>query len=51
VYDLDVVDLDAALGQQFFHVTVREVEPQIPAHREDDHLGPKPKPSERRRRR
>jgi hypothetical protein len=37
--------------QQFLHVSVGEVEPQVPAHRDDDHLDREPESSERRIRR
>jgi hypothetical protein len=33
-----VVDLDTTLDQQFLHIAVGQVEPQLPAHRDDDHL-------------
>jgi DNA polymerase I len=36
--DGDVIDLDSSLGQQLLHVAKRQPEPQVPAHREDDHL-------------
>jgi hypothetical protein len=34
-----VVDLDATLGQELLEVPVGKPEPQIPADRQDDHLG------------
>jgi hypothetical protein len=37
--DGDLIDLDAAFDQQFFHISVGEVEPAVPADRKDDHLG------------
>ena len=37
--DGDVVDLDAALGEQFLEVAVGQPEPQVPADREHDHVG------------
>ena len=43
----DVVDLDAALGEQFFEVSVGEAVPEVAAHREQDHLGREPEPGER----
>jgi hypothetical protein len=46
--DRDVVDVDAALGEQLLHIAVGQAEPQIPAHRQHDHLGRKPEPNERR---
>ena len=44
----DVVDVDAALGQQLLDVPVGQAEPQIPAHRQHDHLRREPEPGERR---
>jgi hypothetical protein len=43
-----VIDLDPTLGQELFDVAVGEPEPQIPTHREDDHLAWEPEPGERR---
>jgi hypothetical protein len=43
-----MVDLDLAFGQEFLHVSIGKVETQLPAHRDHDHLGRKPKPGERR---
>jgi hypothetical protein len=40
--------LDAALGQQLLHIPVGQPEPQIPAHRQHDHLGREPVTGERR---
>jgi len=37
--DADMVDLDAALGEQFLNVAVRQGEAQIPADRDDDDVG------------
>ena len=34
----DVVDLDAALGQELLKISVGQSEAQVPAHREQDHL-------------
>ena len=45
----DVINLDPALSQQLLEVPVRQPEPQIPAHRQHNHLGPEPEPSKRRR--
>ncbi|WP_432995956.1 hypothetical protein [Dactylosporangium sp. CA-233914] len=45
------MDLDATFDKQFFHVPVGQVVPQIPAHRDDDHLRWKPEAGERRLRR
>jgi hypothetical protein len=43
----DVVDLDAALGQQILHVSVGQAIMHIPAHRDRDHLRWKPEPGAR----
>jgi hypothetical protein len=37
--DGDVVDLDAALGEQFFDVAVGEAKAEVPADRQHDHIG------------
>jgi hypothetical protein len=37
--DGGVVDLDASFGEEFRDVVVRQRQAQVPAHREDDHLG------------
>src|SRR6478735_8968969 len=47
--DRHVVDLDAALGQQFLDIAVGQAVAQIPAHRDADHLPRKPIASRRRR--
>jgi protein-S-isoprenylcysteine O-methyltransferase Ste14 len=39
-----VIDLDATFEQQFLNVAVGQVEPQIPADREHDHVGREPEP-------
>ena len=36
--DGHMVDLDAALGEEFFDVAVGQAEAQVPANRDDDHL-------------
>jgi hypothetical protein len=46
--DRDVVDVDATLGQQFLDIPVGQPEPQIPAHREHDHIRWEAEPGERR---
>jgi len=46
--DGDVVDLDAAFGQQLLHVAVRQRKAQIPAHRQHDHIGREAEAGERR---
>ena len=43
-----MVDLDATLGEQLFEVPVGQPVPQVPAHRQQDHLGREPEPSEPR---
>jgi hypothetical protein len=40
-----VVDLDAALGEEFLDVAVGEAEPQVLANRQHDHVGWKQKPA------
>ncbi len=37
--DRDVVDLEAPFGAEFLDVPVRQRKPQVPADRQDDHLG------------
>ena len=50
--DADVIDLYSALGQQLFHIAMREsVTEVLPAHYEHDHLPREPEASERRTRR
>ncbi len=44
--DSDVVDLDAALGEQLLHVAVGEAEAQVPADGEDDDVGWEAEPGE-----
>jgi hypothetical protein len=34
----DVIDLDPTLSQEFFDVAIRQAEPQIPTHCEDNDL-------------
>ena len=43
--DGDVVYGDTALGQQFLHVAVGQAVPQVPAHRDRDHLSREPEAS------
>jgi hypothetical protein len=45
--DRDVVDVDAAFGEQFLDVAVGQSVAQVPAHRYHDYLGRKPESSER----
>src|SRR4030095_6780384 len=45
--DGGVVDFHAALGEELLDVAVRQREAQVPAHREDDHLGREAEASER----
>jgi len=42
----DVVDLDAALAKELFHIPVGEAEAQVPADRQRDDLGREPVPGE-----
>jgi hypothetical protein len=42
----DVIDLDAALGEELFDVAVGKTEPQVPADRQGDDLGREPVPGE-----
>jgi hypothetical protein len=42
-----VVDLHTALDQQFLHVAIGQIEPQIPADRDHDHLGRESESGER----
>jgi hypothetical protein len=44
----DVVDVDAAFGQEFLHIPVGQAEPQVPPHRQHDHVRREAKPGERR---
>src|SRR6266511_927470 len=46
--DGDVVDLDAALGEQLLHVAVRQRQAQIPPHGQHDHVWREAEPNERR---
>jgi hypothetical protein len=45
--DGDVVNVDAAFGQEFFHISVGQSVAEVAAHRQQNHLGRKPVPSER----
>ena len=47
--DGDVVDLDAALGQQFFDVAIGQAEAQGPGDRHDDRIGWEAKPAKAER--
>ena len=47
--DRDVVDPQPALGEELLDVPVRQPVPQVPAHREHDHLGREPVTRERAR--
>jgi hypothetical protein len=44
--DGDVIDGDAAFGQQFLDVPVRQPVPQVPADRDRNHLPREPEASE-----
>ena len=43
----DVINLDASFGEELFEVPERQPEPQVPAHRQHDHLGREAEPGER----
>ncbi len=47
--DGDVIDLDAAFGEEFLDVAVRQAVAEVPAHGQQDHLGREPVPGKRRR--
>lgn len=44
--DGDVVNLDAAFGEQLFDVAVPQAEAQVPTDGQDDHVGWEAEPSE-----
>ena len=46
--DRDVVDLHAALREEFFDVAVGQPVAQVPPHRQQNHFGRKPEASKRR---
>ena len=46
-----MVDLDATLGEKLFEVPVGQPVPQVPAHRQQDHLGRETEPVEPRQHR
>jgi len=46
--DRNVVDLDAAFGEEFLDVAVGQAVAQVPADRHDDHLGRKTEPGQTR---
>ena len=46
--DGDVINLDAAFGEQFFDISVRESVAEVPAHRQQDHVGREPETNKRR---
>ena len=43
-----MINGDAAFGEEFFEITIRQTEAQVPAHREHDHFRREPEPCERR---
>ena len=43
----DVIDVDAALGEELLGVAIRQTEAEIPADRQHDHLGREPEPRKR----
>jgi hypothetical protein len=44
----DMIHLDATVGQQLLHIPIGQAEPQIPAHRQHDHIRWEAEPGERR---
>jgi len=42
-----VVNFNAAFGEQFYDVSVREAEAEVPADGQDDHVGREPEAGER----
>jgi hypothetical protein len=46
--DGDVVDLDAAFGEQLLDISVRQAKAEVPANRQHDHIGREAEASERR---
>jgi hypothetical protein len=45
----DVIDVEAALGEELLQIPVREAAPPVAAHREQNHIRREPEPRERRR--
>ena len=43
----DVINVDAALGEEFFEVAVRQPKAEIPANRQHDHFWREPEAKER----
>ena len=43
----DVNDLDAAFGQEFFNIAVRQARAEVPASRQHHHVGREPEPCKR----
>jgi hypothetical protein len=46
--DGDVVDLDAAFGEQLLDVAIGQRKAQVPTDRQDDHIGREAEPGEGR---
>jgi len=46
-----MINLDTPFAQEFLDVSIGQPEPQVPAHRDDDHLRREPESGERRPRR
>jgi len=40
--------LDSAFDEELLEIALGQAEPQVPAHRQENHLGREPEPSERR---
>jgi len=47
--DSDVINVDAAFGEEFFDIAVRESVAEVPAHCQQDHVGREPESRKRRR--
>jgi hypothetical protein len=47
--DGDVINVDAAFGEEFFDVSVQESVAEVPAHCQQDHVGREPESRKRRR--
>jgi hypothetical protein len=47
--DRDVINLDAAFGEEFFDISVEQAEAEVPAHRQRHDVGREPEAGERNR--
>jgi hypothetical protein len=45
----DVINLNTTLGEELLEIAIRQTEPEVPAHRQHDHLRREPEPHERRK--